>query len=300
MGVDFEGRRLDADSAARLIRRDVARDSHQEEGLFLPDSAFDAPEAVAAPAPAPALSRSRTIDSIKPLLVIVAIVSEFVSSWYTFSWYRNNQPVALAAILAAVLGVCEALLPELSILLFKKGRAAILGSAIVMALAVIATTFSMGATIGGMYNARSKTLATANKDTAAALSYAAKSKILLGQRDRAVAAVQGYSQDELLYAAKVVELVANNENASGMEAKRDRARAARAKAEADLRRTEGELLALGANEESSVIIRDDFYSFLAQRAPGASPEAVEFIMIAFPAIFNEIVAPAMLTIAMFL
>lgn len=302
MAVDFQGRRLDADSAARLIRRDVERDSRKGEDLYdelLAGAPVAKPQGAPAAPPAPALSR-RGIDSIKPLLVIVAIVSECVSSWYTFSWYKDNQPALLAAVLAGVLGVCEALLPELSIFLFKKGKTAILGSVIVMALAVIATSFSMGATIGGMYNARSKVLATANKDTARILASARRSDLLGEQRVRALSAIQGYTQDEALYAAKVVELMAGNQVASGMEAKRDRARAARVKAEADLRRIEEEILASGDGEEISAVIRDDFYSFLAQRAPGLSPEAVEFIMIAFPAIFNEIVAPAMLTIAMFL
>lgn len=163
----------------------------------------------------------------------------------------------------------------------------------------MATSFSTGATIGGLYDSRSKVLATKNVDRAAAIASTAELRDLSERRARAIDSLQSYKKDEALYSAKVVELVSNNEIATTMETKRDRARAAITRTEVELGRIESAINSLRYSETGSITIRIDFYSFLAGRV-GLSADSVEFIMISFPAVFNEIVAPAMLTMVLFL
>lgn len=285
-------KRLDEAEVARLIKKDIMDEEPSEvDRIFEEIASKEIPQA---------LPQHKAIPAIKIIALIVAIVSELVSSWYTFSWYKVNQPVPLALTLACILGVCEAMLPELAIFMFrKKGVSYKFGSFVIAILAFMATSFSTGATIGGLYDSRSKVLATKNVDRAAAIASTAELRDLSERRARAIDSLQSYKKDEALYSAKVVELVSNNEIATTMETKRDRARAAITRTEVELGRIESAINSLRYSETGSITIRIDFYSFLAGRV-GLSADSVEFIMISFPAVFNEIVAPAMLTMVLFL
>lgn len=285
-------KRLDEAEVARLIKKDIMDEEPSEvDRIFEEIASKEAPQA---------LPQHKAIPAIKIIALVVAIVSELVSSWYTFSWYKANQPVPLALTLAFILGICEAMLPELSIFMFrKKGFSYKLGALIIAILAFMATSFSTGATIGGLYDSRSKALATKDTNRGAAMASASELSDLSDRRSRAIESLSSYKRDEELYSRKVIELISNNEVAATMEAKRDRARASIAKAELELGRIESAINSLRYSENGSIVIRTDFYSFLAGRV-GLSADSVEFIMISFPAVFNEIVAPAMLTMVLFL
>ncbi len=256
-------KRLDQAEVARLIKKDIMDEEPSEvDRIFEEIASKEIPQA---------LPQHKAIPAIEIIALIVAIVSELVSSWYTFSWYKANQPVPLALTLAFILGICEAMLPELSIfMLRKKGFSHKLGALIIAILAFMATSFSTGATIGGLYDSRSKALATRDTNRGAAMASASELSDLSDRRSRAIESLSSY-RDEELYSRKVIELISNNEVAATMEAKRDRARASIAKAELELGRIESAINSLRYSETGSITIRSDFYSFLAGRV-GLSAE----------------------------
>lgn len=292
MSPAFEDyRRLDKDAVSRLIKADVMGDkpSPALEPLFSDD-----------PPPADGKKAIDPMPVIKTVAFVVSVVSALTSMWYTFSWYRASQPAFLSLILAAVIGSCQVLLPELAIFFFRKRRlSSILSGVLIAILALIATGFSMGATVGGLYDARSAKLSSVTRDKAAISSVASSLAAAEERKARALSAMAAFDSDAELYSGQVASLLLEGKAVYQMELRRDAARKGSAAEAKKIELADQEISALKKNDLASVVIRDDFYSWIAGRAK-ATPEGVEFLMTIFPAVFNEVVAPAMLAIVLFL
>jgi hypothetical protein len=236
---------------------------------------------------------------IKIICLCVMMLAAVTSGYFIYSWSVASRGVLLSLAIATTMTSCQILLPELAIMLIMKKKAIpFLAAILVMGIALVATAFSMGATTGGIYDSRSHSLQSGTGD-----ANASSIQIQLQSAREKKSTIQNqllWAQKEAAdYSNRISILLEAGESTFDLERKRDKARESITKLSTELDGINKEVANLTADNRSTVVIRDDFYSWSA-RILNMKPENVEFVMSAFPAIFNEIVAPTMLALIMFL
>lgn len=244
---------------------------------------------------------------LRSIAVFTSASCAITSVYFSNKWFLDSQPVVVAGIMSATVVLTLTVAPELSIALARKRRW--MTATVIVMISVVATVFSMSSTIGGIYNARSESMARSvqQKDDSDYQSQAdAQEAILLKSRIARLEKSMETDQDSassyqdridkaldsgLTQTSKEVQvLVANRNNAIS-----------RVKAgESEISKAEGRLseLLVGAAKvaSESKAERSDFSSWLGARL-GLSGDQMEFILAVFPAIFIDIIAPTMLVVA---
>jgi hypothetical protein len=115
---------------------------------------------------------------------------------------------------------------------------------------------------------------------------------------RTRASIKKYENDEIMYQA-VVDSQSDPMSRPAQDAikKRDAARNLLTVANQKLEKADKRIVVLSGTEEVQAAKRDNFYLFLAGRL-GSTEDKIEFSLSAFPAIFFDVLAPAMLYVAM--
>ena len=278
------------------------------------DLVQEKPEAISTPDPAPPVPAApHRMDIRATLLKTISSLTSascaITSVYFSYLWFIASQPRFIAGIMSVTIVATLTTAPELAITLArKKGY---FGAVIVMAIAMVAMLFSMSSTIGGIYNARTDALRTevSGRDLAGESErLAAQSEItMLADRIKRTqvslesdqGAVESYHNqisaaldDGAEPDSRRVALLVSNRNyaINRVNASKD-----------EIRNAEDRIgvLLQGASERvvaSSVEQRKDFNLWLGERF-GISQDQMEFVMAAFPAVFIDVVAPAMLAVA---
>lgn len=209
-----------------------------------------------------------------------------LSIYYSFTWFLSLAPWPIAILLAlAVVGVA-AVAPEVARAVRNVYKITRL---LVYAIMVVAITFSMATTIGGIYEGQSGKLSSSGTDGSAiareldaALS-AQDARIMEGRR--AVADYQGKIEASQVGTAAHRDLI-------GLKGKEQAAIDAAIAKAAELRERKMTLIEGGAATQT----RATFFDFTAS-VLGGSASSWEFLLAAAPAVFIDIVTPLMLYIA---
>jgi len=235
------------------------------------------------------------------------------SVYFSNKWFIDSQPRFIAGIMSLTVVATLTVAPELSVSLARKKN--YITAVVVALISVIATLFSMSSTIGGIYNARTSAIKLASEEAKtvgseemASLSSAAAEIEVLKERvarlsrslesdQTSLASYQG-AIDKLLLegeepeSKKMATLVANR---YGILRRISMAEAGISSAEKRI----NDLLpakSRGDYIRSSTVERLDFASWLGDRL-GLSADQMEFVLAAFPAVFIDLIAPAMLVVA---
>jgi len=293
---------------------DIAKELDAYNEPWIPKEMDIADPVVQPVAPSPILARNVKAVILRAISSATSLSCAITSVYFSYLWFIASQPRFIASIMSVTIVATLTTAPELSITLARKRSFA--GAFIVMAIALVAMLFSMSSTVGGIYNARTESIRTVSEITGEASSLlagyeSARSEIdLLNERikrlstaletdQQSVASYQG-SIDKALAdgtdpSARSVQLFVSNRNYAI-----NRANAARAEIKAAEERI-AVLIPVAASgsiqratEEKAE--RKDFNLWLGERF-GVSQDQMEFIMAVFPAIFIDVVAPAMLAVA---
>jgi hypothetical protein len=235
---------------------------------------------------------------VRGVALCLSLTSSIASIYYSFMWFYDKQPIPLAAITSIVIVACLTLGPELAILLIKRGQWNIIGALAVLAITAACAVFSMSSTIGGLYNARSEKLSIGTLSMARQSGVLAELRSLEEEQARTRASIKKYENDETMYQA-VIDAQGDPMSRPAQDAirKRDAARNLLTIANQKLERADKRIVALSGEEAVQASKRDNFYLFLAGRL-GSTEDVIEFSLSAFPAIFFDVLAPAMLYVAM--
>ena len=252
--------------------------------------------------------------TLRVISIFASLSCAATSVYFSNRWFIASQPPFIAAIMAVTIVATLTVAPELAISLARKRR--YLTALVITAISVVATVFSMSSTVGGIYDLRSEELvrqASEDGDGAGVRaeldSARAELSLLEGTIERhrvsvasEKAQVDSYQKaiDALLTegedpnSVKMRTLVANRSNAI---VRARNAESALSKAESEYRAVlpRASLGALDASIEASAE-REDFNLWLGKRF-GLSQDTMEFIMAALPAVFIDVIAPAMLVVA---
>jgi len=246
---------------------------------------------------------------LRSIAMFTSASCAITSVYFSNIWFSASQPKVIAAIMSLTVVATLTAAPELASSLARKKNYFI--AVAVIFIWVIATVFSMSSTIGGIYNARTVAISASEQVTAsgtAGLAAAMEIENLESRIERLRATIEtdqgaaasyqatidnalGAGEDPL--SKKMSTLVANRTNAI------KRVSATEAEISAAEKRI-NDLVPLAAAyriEESAVAAgRADFASWLGGRF-GVGPEQMEFILAAFPAVFIDLIAPAMMVVA---
>ncbi len=244
---------------------------------------------------------------LRSIALFTSMSCAITSVYFSNIWFRDSQPGIIAIIMSLSVVATLTVAPELAVSLARK-RKFVTAVAIVL-ISLVATAFSMSSTIGGIYNARTIRIAESEIESAVDTdSMAAGAEVdLLKEKINRLSrsmetdqgAVSSYQQaiDKALEngadpASKEIQLLVANRNGAVARVK---------SGEAAISGAEGrmaELLGSSARfeQEASKNVRLDFASWLGGRF-GLNPDQMEFILAAFPAIFIDLIAPAMLVVA---
>jgi hypothetical protein len=236
------------------------------------------------------------------------------SVYFSYLWFIASQPRFIASIMAVTIVATLTTAPELSITLAR--NKSYIGAFIVMAIALVAMLFSMSSTVGGIYNARSASIKADTRlvpeemgSQADALAARAEIDLLNERIKRLSTALETDQQSVTSYQGSIDKALADGTDPSARSVQLfvsnrnyaiNRANAARK----EISETEERIAVLiplaasgsvqRAAEEKAE--RKDFNLWLGERF-GVSQDQMEFIMAVFPAIFIDVVAPAMLAVA---
>jgi hypothetical protein len=262
----------------------------------------------------PLLARDFKAVILRTISAATATSCAITSVYFSYLWFIASQPRFIASIMSVTIVATLTTAPELSITLARKKSFA--GAFIVMAIALVAMLFSMSSTVGGIYNARTESVrveavASRGEEHLLAESSGADATIALLQEriqrlstaletdQQSVASYQG-SIDRALAegvdpSARSVQLFVSNRNYAI-----NRANVARQTIQEAEERI-AVLLPVAASGSvqraaEAKAERKDFNLWLGERF-GVSQDQMEFIMAVFPAIFIDVVAPAMLAVA---
>lgn len=294
----------------------IARELEVEERLYEEEPA---PEATSIPTTPVSgwLPSVGAVDSVKLwafriIAVFSSLACSLTSMYFSNLWFRDSQPEFIAAVMSATIVSTLTIAPELAILLVRKRH--IITAVIVMFIWIIATTFSMSSTIGGIYNARTKTLkeeVLIGKDEyssqAAGRSADLQVRVLQDRISRLSTSLEADRKQVATYSAQIDAALARGDSPTQksmaiLVANRNVALVRIGSGEKSIQEAEAEIIKISvvvSNYEAGsgdILQKRDFNTFLGERL-GASPPAIEFALAVFPAIFIDIIAPAMLVVA---
>lgn len=264
--------------------------------------------------PAPVLAKVETDHIQRIILRVVAVFASaacaITSIYFSNRWFAASQPGFIAFIMSITIVATLTVAPEMALMLWKRRHRIM--ALVVGAIALVAMLFSMSSTVGGIYNATSEVIAvlegTAEEQAAEAGSSIAQAKIAMldGQKERLVEAIsydRGVAseyQDQINQALSLGENPETRKNivlASNRNAALARVRDAETKLEEIDARIAvllpDTIIAIAADDRPQV---RDFNAWLGGQF-GITAERTEFLLAIFPAIFIDVIAPAMLAVA---
>lgn len=258
------------------------------------------------PPPLPAKKKQSFAEiEVVILRVVAIIVSTFstgMSVYFSFAWFSDRMHSIGAMIMAIIIVSCITLAPQFIIILLKKKRIMPSVAAVLIALIAIPSgLFSMGTTIGGIYNQRSKTISERAVSTLAADTALAQIKVHQDKVARAEAVIENATAAERDYLQRYSDLKDFQLGGRTETLLLDRLDLERSKiieAEYEIATNLAKIEELNA-QKKPIAVRDDFYTWIAART-GWTVDNTELILAAFPAVFIDVVAPTMLAVALFL
>lgn len=263
------------------------------------------------------LDRGIVAKSRRVVLICVAILASVscaaASVYFSNKALVESQPPIIAMIMALTIVATLTVSPELSVSLKKRKK--YITSLVVSAIALVATVFSMSQTVQGIYSSTTARIEEGHKrvqetSTRESEDRAAVAQVALLQ-DRKARLEKSLAADESTrdeYQRQISERIASGEEPNSkavalLVANRNSAQYRINKATSDISSLEEELMGLlpksvvgeaAIDREDSE--RDDFFSWVGGILH-IDPETIEFALAVFPAIFIDIIAPAMLVVA---
>jgi len=249
--------------------------------------------------------------ALRVVAIFTSLSCAVTSVYFSNIWFAASQPRFIAAIMALTVVATLTVAPELSVALARKRR--YLTALVVMAISVVATVFSMSSTVGGIYNARSTALVVSREVPGVDKldgGLAAKTEInnlavrierlkKVLEADQGTASSYQAAIDDALRAGgdplskSMATLVANRSAAVRRVSVTEVEISAAEKRINDLVPLAS---AYAARESEHPPEREDFALWLGQRF-GLSADQMEFLLAVFPAVFIDVIAPAMLVVA---
>ena len=281
------------------------------------DLAGDMDEAVEKHEPAAAVrvqqgvSRFSSFKSwvLRSIALFTSMSCAITSVYFSNIWFRDSQPGIIAIVMSLSVVLTLTVAPEFAISLARKGKW-ITAVAIVL-ISMVATAFSMSSTIGGIYNARSAAISRdgmeraglVQDDSRAAAAEVDLLKAKIIRLSRSMETDQGAVSS---YQANIDRALSDGKDPGGKEmqllvANRNaavtRVRAGEQSIGDAERRIAGLLeKSVGLDAGMDKVVRLDFSAWLGARL-GLTADQMEFVLAAFPAVFIDLIAPAMLVVA---
>lgn len=237
---------------------------------------------------------------LRVVAFFVSLCSTFMSVYYTALHFSGYLHIALAILMSIAIVACVVLLPEYAIQFYNDRRWLFLTVALLSWIPSV--MFSMSTTVGGIYNERSIRLEGAKEIVSDAKAYKSRKEVLERRIKSLSSDLLAARRDAEMYSERASSLIGDKIVGREMDSlvlQRDRARKVVTAKEEDIRKAEDELSSLEATKTSSVVVRKDFYSWIADRFSVES-DTVEFMSAVFPAIFIDVISPVMLSVALFL
>ena len=240
---------------------------------------------------------SLSVTTLRVISLVISMVATVMSVYYSFDWFSLSLGFFGAIAMSLIIVSCISLSPQFIIVLLKKKTGPAIAAALIIALMDIpATIFSMGTTVGGLYNKRSRTIAESSVGSSKMESLrlareSAKSKI-----ERLKADIENAKKEEGSYTAKYLEATVGGRTEGLLGPRIESVRKRIVSKEVELDRAIAELDGL---RDGPTVERDDFYTWIAERL-GRSVDSVELVLLSFPAVFIDVIAPTMLAVALFL
>lgn len=240
---------------------------------------------------------SLSVKTLKAVSFVISLVAIVMSVYYTFDWFILSLGIFGSLAMSLIIVSYTSLAPQFVIVLLKKKSIAAISAALIISVMdVPAVVFSMGTTVGGLYNKRSRTIAESSVGKA-------KLEVLIASRGRVTdrierlkADIESAKKEEESYTAKYLEATVGGRTEGLLGARIEAARKRVASKEENLEKAIAELEGL---REGPTTQRDDFYTWIAARL-GRDVDSVELVLLSFPAVFIDVIAPTMLAVALFL
>lgn len=254
-------------------------------------------------------------DSIQRIILrVVAVFASascaITSIYFSNRWFAASQPGLIAFIMSVTIVATLTVAPEMALMLWKRSHRIM--ALVVGLIAMVAMLFSMSSTVGGIYNATSEVMAvlegTAEEQAAEAGSTVAQAEITLltSQKDRLVEAIAYDRNIASEYQDQINQALALGENPEARKnvvfaSNRNAALARVRDAEAKLEEVEARIAVLLPDTIIAIAADDrpqvrDFNAWLGSQF-GLPASRIEFLLAVFPAIFIDVIAPAMLAVA---
>ena len=240
---------------------------------------------------------SMSVTTLKVISFVISMVATVMSVYYSFDWFRISLGFFGATAMSLIIVSCISLSPQFIIVLLKKKTGPAIAAAIIIALMDIpATMFSMGTTVGGLYNKRSRTIAESSVGSSKVESLALARESAKAKIERLKADIENAKKEEESYTAKYLEAAVGGRTEGLLGPRIENVRKRITSKEAELDKAIAELDGL---RDGPTVERDDFYTWIAERL-GRSVGSVELVLLSFPAVFIDVIAPTMLAVALFL
>ena len=240
---------------------------------------------------------SLSVTTLKVISFVISMVATVMSVYYSFDWFRLSLGFFGAIAMSLIIVSCISLSPQFIIVLLKKKTGPAIAAAIIIALMDIpATMFSMGTTVGGLYNKRSRTIAESSVGSSKVESLALARESAKAKIERLKADIENAKKEEESYTAKYLEATVGGRTEGLLGPRIENVRKRIASKEVELDKAIAELDGL---RDGPTVERDDFYTWIAERF-GRSVGSVELVLLSFPAVFIDVIAPTMLAVALFL
>ena len=238
-----------------------------------------------------------SVRTLKAVSFVIALVAIVMSVYYTFDWFILSLGIFGSLAMSLIIVSYTSLAPQFVIVLIKKKSIAAISAALIVALMdVPAVVFSMGTTVGGLYNKRSRTIAESSAGKAKLEALVASRGRVTDRIERLKTDIESAKKEEESYTTKYLEATVGGRTEGLLGSRIEAARKRVASKEEELESAIAELESL---REGPTTQRDDFYTWIAGRF-GASVDSVELVLLSFPAVFIDVIAPTMLAVALFL
>lgn len=243
-------------------------------------------------------------NSIRISASIISLAASYMSMYYTYSWFHARlRPIQAMCMTIIIVGAILVIPQMIKVVIEKRSMKRYSYALMLSIILLVSGLFSMSTTIGTLYNNQS-TLSIesiSNIQKKEAINSGIESRA--ARRKRYEATSERASRDEERYTARIDILLSggtvSSPEMSTLVSNRNKAQAARKEAEAEIDKLiiQEETYSIEASNISSE--RPDFITWIAGRFR-LNRDNAELIMNAIPAIFVDVLAPAMLMVALFL
>jgi hypothetical protein len=245
---------------------------------------------------------SYSIDVIRILMGAIGGIAVFISAWYTALYLIDNNFLIIALLMSFIMVVFSTAAVQLIVLFFR--RKAWLLALIFCLLWIVVLTFSMGSTVVGQYNKWVVTNATS--DSIENVLYSNYTNT-----ENSLQAQVVTKQDQLRTLNTLLNSIDTMEKRTTSKKDFDNWNWQVTVIERDVKALNKSLLEIAQKkekllQENKTMLTDvkkqgtmNAYDFMA-KATGWSANLIHFIMLIFPAVFADIIAPVGIAVMLFL